>query len=109
MRSVSDAPLRTPTNSALMSPATAFGTREFASAIRYTSRTISPRDTSFTPGKIVPSWNMSTVSVAYGSLPPMSSQCALIAAYPMSSSSPRKIGITTAASCGCEPVPNGWL
>jgi hypothetical protein len=74
------APVRTPTTSALMSPATIFGTRELAVAMRKMSDTRRPRENSFTPGNSVPSWKTSTVSVEYGSLPPMSSQCALIAA-----------------------------
>jgi hypothetical protein len=89
---------------ALMSPATIFGTREFAVAKRKMSSTSRPPAYSLTPGKIVPSWKTSTVSVEYGSLPPMSSQCALIAEYPTSSSA-TKTGITIATSCGCEPVP----
>ena len=91
-----------------MSPATIFGTREFAVAMRKMSVTSSPRDTSFTPGKIVPSWKTSTVSVEYGSFAPMSSQWPLIVVYPISSS-PRYTGITNAASCACEPVPYGTL
>ena len=74
------APVRTPTTVALMSPATIFGTRELAVAKRKMSATSRPREKSLTPGKIVPSWKTSTVSVEYGSLPPMSSQCALMAA-----------------------------
>jgi hypothetical protein len=76
--------------------------------MRKMSDTRRPRENSLTPGKIVPSWKTSTVSVEYGSLPPMSSQWALIAAYP-TSSSPLNTGITVAASCGCEPVPYGTL
>jgi hypothetical protein len=54
--------------------------------MRKMSGTTSPRRKSLTPGKIVPSWNTSTVSVEYGALPPMSSQCPLIVVYPISSS-----------------------
>ena len=57
------APVRTPTTSALMSPATIFGTRELAIAKRKMSETSRPRENSLTPGKIVPSWKTSTVSV----------------------------------------------
>ena len=62
-RTKAAAPVRQPATSALMSPSTNVARREFASAIRQMSRTSSPFEYSLTPGKIVPSWKTSVVSV----------------------------------------------
>ncbi len=102
------APAVAPATMALMSPSTSRGKRLLARIIRWIGSTSRPASYSFTPGKMVPSWKTSMVSVQYGFLPPMSSQCAFTAEYPIRVG-PWKTGTIIAASCGCEPVPNGSL
>ncbi len=74
------APVRTPTTSALMSPATIFGTREFATRHPVDVLDQLARGVQLDAGEDRrPPGRRRPCRCEYGSLPPMSSQCALIA------------------------------